>query len=157
VERESRKSPQRKFQGKLVYEGFGFPVALINVPMARARGAWTPDVNFNALSGALLEALARKPARLTGREVRFIRHSLSMTLEKFARRFGVTHPAVIKWERSGNRPTVMAWAVEKDIRLEALRSASRVASSGFLKAYRDLETQPAAKSGRVQLDVMKAM
>ena len=148
---------ERKSQEMFVYEGFGFPVALLNVPMVRVRGAWTPDVDFNALSRRLLKALARKTVRLTGQEVRFIRHSLSMTLEQFARRFGVTHPAVIKWERSGNRPTAMAWAVEKDIRLQALRSASALAPSAFLKAYQALEDRPAAKSTRVQLDVLKAV
>ncbi len=148
---------QRKSQGMFVYKGFGFPVALLNVPMVQVRGAWTPDVDFNALSHRLLQALSRKPARLTGREVRFIRHSLSMTLEQFAHRFGVTHPAVIKWESAGNRPTVMAWAVEKDIRLEALRSTSAVLPSGFLKTYLELRDKPTARPVRLRLNVMKAV
>jgi hypothetical protein len=148
---------ERKSQGMFVYGGFGFPVALLNVPMVRVRGAWTPDVDFNALSHRLLQALSRKPARLTGHEIRFIRHSLSMTLEQFAHRFGVTHPGVIKWERSGNRPTVMAWAVEKDIRLEALRSSSPTPPAGFLKAYQELKVRPAAKSVRVRLEITKAV
>jgi DNA-binding transcriptional regulator YiaG len=148
---------ERKSQDMFVYGGFGFPVALLNVPMVRVRGPWTPDVNFNALSRPLLDALAKKPARLTGHEIRFIRHSLSMTLQQFARRFGVTHPAVIKWESARNRPTVMAWAVEKDIRLEALRSSAGVLPSGFLKAYQALKDTPAARPVRVRLDVMKAV
>jgi len=125
---------ERKCQEFFVYEGFGFPVVLLNVPMVRVRGEWTLDVDYNDLSRRLLEALARKPARLSGNEVRFTRHSLSMTLEHFAARFGVTHPAVIKWERAGNRSTSMSWAVEKDIRLEILRSLSRVKPSQFVEA-----------------------
>ncbi|MBI4566686.1 MAG: hypothetical protein HY716_18570 [Planctomycetes bacterium] len=143
----------RKRQEMLVYEGFGFPVVLVHVPMVRVRGAWTPDVDYNKLTNRLLKALARKPARLTGNEVRFIRHSVSMTLEQFARRFGVTHPAVIKWERAGNRPTVMAWAVEKDIRLEILRSRSDLEPKEFMSAYADLRDEAAARPERIRLEV----
>ena len=147
------KTLDRKRQEMFVYEGFGFPVVLMHVPMVHVRGAWTPDVDFNKLSDRLLEALARKPARLTGNEVRFIRHSVSMTLVQFARRFGVTHPAVIKWERSCNRPTVMTWAVEKDIRLEILRSRSELEPKEFMAAYAELEEEAAARPERIRLEV----
>lgn len=144
---------ERKRQETFVYEGFGFPVVLVNVPMVRVRDAWTPDVNLNKLSDRLLEALARKPARLTGNEVRFIRHSLSMTLEQLARRLCVTHPAVIKWERAENRPTVMAWAIEKDLRLEILRTRSGFEPREFLEAYTKLEEQAIGRPERVRLEV----
>jgi len=121
--------------------------------MVRVRNAWTPDVNLNKLSDQLLEALARKPARLTGNEVRFIRHSLSMTLEQLAQRLGVTHPAVIKWERAGNRPTVMAWAIEKDLRLEILRTRLRFGPREFLQAYTRLEEEAIGRPERVRLEV----
>ncbi len=146
---------ERKRLDSFLYEGFGPPVVLLNVPMVRVRGAWTPDVDYNQLSRQLLAALASKPARLTGNEIHFIRHALAMTLERFARRFGVTHPAVIKWERQGNRPTAMTWAVEKDIRLEALRSLSEVKPARFLKAYGALAERPAARVARVCLDLLK--
>ncbi len=144
---------ERKHQDMFVYQGFGFPVALLHVPMVRVRGAWTPDIDFNKLSGLLLEALARKSARLTGSEVRFIRQSLAMNLEQFAQRFGVTHPAVIKWEKSGERPTAMAWAVEKDIRLEILRSSPALKPREFMTAYTELEHEASAKPERIRLEV----
>lgn len=144
---------ERRHRDLFVYEGFGFPVALLHVPMVRVRGTWTPDVDFNILSGRLLEALARKPARLTGNEVSFIRQSLTMTLDQFAQRFGVTHPAVIKWERSGNRPTAMTWAIEKDIRLETLRSRSKLKPREFMAAYTDLEVEAAAPPKRIRIEV----
>lgn len=138
------------------YDGLGPPVLLRNVPMVRVRGVWTPDVDYNQLSRRLLAALVDKRARLTGDEVRFIRHTLALTLEQFARRFGVTHPAVMKWERQGNRPTAMAWAVEKDIRLEALRSLSDVQPARFLEAYSTLAEKPSEKENPVVLDLQPA-
>ncbi len=142
---------ERKRQSVFEYHGFGFPVVLSNVPMVQVRGVWTPDVNFNELEKKLLAALACKPVRLTGNEVRFIRHSLSMTLEQFAERFGVTHPAVLKWEAAKNRPTKMTWAVEKDIRLEILSSLSSVRPSRFVEVYEDLNKEPSSKPERVRL------
>src|SRR5439155_602095 len=111
---------KRKMSARVVYHGFGFPVILQNVPMVHLRGAWTPDVNYDHLQRALLRALAAKPARLSGREVRFIRLADAMTLQQFAKRFGVTHPAVLKWERAGRRSTGMGWSTEKDIRLDVI-------------------------------------
>jgi DNA-binding transcriptional regulator YiaG len=134
---------ERKRQKVFVYEGFGFPVELRNVRMVLVRGAWTPDVDFNRLSAMLLAALAHKPARLTGDEVRFIRMSLSMSLVEFASRFAVSHPAVMKWERSGSQATAMAWATEKDVRLELLRRV-RVKPTAFVDAYGELtQSKPA--------------
>lgn len=150
-----RKTLTRKRLEVFVYRGFGFPVALLHVPMVRVRGVWTPDVDYNELSDRLLAVLARKPTRLTGNEIRFIRHSLAMTLEQFARRFAVTHPAVIKWERAGNRPTVMTWPVEKDIRLAVLRSCAHLRPSEFMKAYADLEQVATRRPARVRLEISR--
>jgi DNA-binding transcriptional regulator YiaG len=123
--------------------------------MVHVRGHWTPDVDFNVLSRRVLEALAEKPSRLTGVEVRFIRQSMSMTLEGFARRFGVTHPAVLKWEGRRNEPTAMSWAIEKDIRLEVLRSFESTKPTDFVAAYRELSTAPAARPARIRLDLKR--
>ena len=40
-----------------------------------------------------------------------------MTLQEFAKRFCVSHVAVIKWERANRVATAMNWTTEKDIRL----------------------------------------
>lgn len=146
------KKQPRKTQKEFVYQGFGFPVVLLEVPMVRVRGQWTPDVNYEALSRRLLVALASKPARLTGNEIHFIRHSLGMTLKEFAGRFGgVSHPAVIKWEQAGDAPTTMNWAVEKDVRLEVLRSATKTSPGAFVEAYEAMVKEPAAKPTRPRL------
>lgn len=143
---------KRKMSTRVVYHGFGFPVTLHHVPMVYLRGAWTPDVNYEHLQRALLRALAEKPARLSGREVRFIRLAAGMTLQQFAKRFGVTHPAVLKWERAGIRSTGMGWSTEKDIRLDVISRFEKKADR-FYRVYRDLESQPTRKSVPLALDV----
>lgn len=79
--------PDKKVEKRFVYEGFGFPVVFRNVPMAKVRGVWTPQVDYNKLARDVALALARKPARLTGSEIRYIRLFFEMTLESFGRRF----------------------------------------------------------------------
>ena len=148
------KKLERKRINRFVYRGFGFPVVLrMNVPLVKVRGAWTLDLNLNELSLRVLELLALGHARLTGKQVKFIRHALSMTLEQFGSRFGVSHPAVIKWERAADKPTAMTWAVEKDIRLEVLHSLSGVKATKFVEAYSALSEEPAAKAEKVELAI----
>jgi DNA-binding transcriptional regulator YiaG len=143
---------ERKRQRTFNYEGFGFPVILVNVPMVRSRGVWTPDIDYRKLARRVLRALASKPARLAGDEVRFIRHSMDMTLEQFAQRFGVTHPAVVQWEQSGRGPTRMAWALEKDIRLEVVRSQLDASASRFVEAYETLAQARPDKNVPLRVD-----
>src|SRR5258708_23813520 len=134
---------ERKRQPSFVYEGFGFPVVLLNVPMVRSRGVWTPDIDYQKLARNVLRRLALHPTRLTGQEIRFIRHSMDLTLEEFAHRFGVTHPAVVQWEQCGAKATRMAWALEKDIRLEIIRSQPAPSAARFVEAYEELaEARP---------------
>ncbi|MFC1611551.1 hypothetical protein ACFL6C_11385 [Myxococcota bacterium] len=143
---------EKRTQKRFVYEGFGFPVVLRNVPMVKVRGVWTPKVDFNQLARSVLEALALHPARLSGHEVKFVRHFFEMTLDKFAERFGVSHPAVLKWERTADAPAKMSWGTEKDLRLFILdelgAKAQRLAAT-----YRKLARPVGTKSRRITMDL----
>jgi transcriptional regulator with XRE-family HTH domain len=108
---------KKKIQNKFVDYGCGFPVLLRHVPMVEYQGMWTPCINYNELEKAVLLMLCYKPTKLTGNEIRFIRLYFEMTLQIFAKRFGVRHPTVIKWENFKDDPTNMMLGTEKDIRL----------------------------------------
>ncbi|KXK07126.1 MAG: hypothetical protein UZ03_NOB001000321 [Nitrospira sp. OLB3] len=114
-------------QKEFIDTGFGFPIHLINVPMVKVRGTWTPHINFNELAHVVLRALPRKASRLTGNEIKFIRTHFEMPLQTFAKRFCVTHVAVLKWEKAKNQPTAMSWTTEKDIRLFVLSKLAELA------------------------------
>ena len=86
-----------------IYKGLGFPIRLINVPMKKIFGEWAIDINFNALQIVVLNILARKPTVLTGKELRFIIDYLEMSSRDFAKLFGVSHAAVLKWEKEEAR------------------------------------------------------
>lgn len=128
-----------KIQAEFIDHGFGFPVRLLNVPMTKIRGVWTPKINYTELSKLVLKGLALKSARLTGNEIKFIRLSFELTLEEFAKRFDVSHPAVIKWEKNEDSPTNIQWSTEKDIRLFIYKNLSQEI---FLELYNRLEEKP---------------
>lgn len=145
---------ETKIQKEFVDTGLGFPVRLRNAPMVKVRGTWTPKINYNHLAEAVLHSLAFKPSRLTGSEIKFIRTHFEMTLQEFAKRFCVTHVAVIKWERSKDQPTVMTWTTEKDVRLFIL-SKLRVKAVLIAQLYSKLESVPAEKPAPLDVDAEK--
>lgn len=143
---------EKKIQKSFVDHGLGFPVKLCNVPMVKVRGVWTPDIDYNRLSLAVLKALCEKQTRLAGNEIRFIRLHFEMTLQEFAKRFSVSHVAVIKWEWMNNLATAMNWSTEKDIRLYLLSKISNK-SDALAALYQRLETKKEDKNIPLQLDL----
>jgi hypothetical protein len=145
---------ETKIQKELIDTGFGFPVRLSNVPMIKVRGVWTANINYNELALVVLRALAHKESRLSGNEIKFIRMHFEMTLQDFATRFCVTHVAVMKWEKTASRQTVMNWTTEKDIRLFVLtRLQAKVQE--FASLYKELQALPEGKSEPIHLDAKK--
>jgi transcriptional regulator with XRE-family HTH domain len=134
--------------------GFGFPVTLLHVPVIEIRGEWVPNVNQRELQERVIEALVLKPSRLSGGEVRFIRLFSKMTLVQFAERFDVTHPAVLKWERSKNFATGMSWTTEKDVRLFAFSKLSPKAKE-FVLVYEQLAEVVSEKVQAIKIDCEK--
>lgn len=145
---------KKKIQKTYQDHGFGFPVTLLNVPMIEARGEWVPDINQKKLQEMLIEALVSKHSRLSGSEVRYIRLFSEMNLEQFAERFDVTHPAVLKWERSKNQATGMSWTTEKDIRLFALNRLQPKAKQ-FVIVYEQLAHVAVLRPEAIKIDLDK--
>jgi DNA-binding transcriptional regulator YiaG len=124
-----------------IYEGLGFPIKLINVPMRKVLGEWCIDVNMNKLMLVVLEALIRKPSPLTGDELRFIRSYLDMTTMEFGKTFGVSHVAVLKWENEKNR---VSPALEFFIRLYIL-DYLKAKDKEFRALYKELSLEQLSK------------
>jgi DNA-binding transcriptional regulator YiaG len=82
-----------------VYEGLGFPVKLIDTPMKKVFGEWVIDIDMNALQMFVFKSLIHKPYPLTGKEMRFMRKFMGMSTMEFGENLGVSHAAVVKWEK----------------------------------------------------------
>lgn len=130
---------------RFVYEGLGFPVVLMHVPLVKKRGTWTPAINYNKLQKEVLLALAHKPVALTGNEIHFIRAYFEMTLESFGRHFGVTHAAVLTWEKMGDKPGKINPTTELCIRLLILEKL-KMNNQVFRDAFREFDIEGIVKA-----------
>ncbi len=141
-----------KIKKKFAYHGAGYEVTLRDVPMIRIDGEWVLNINPNNVDRLIFNDLPHSESRLTGNQVRFIREFSDMTYVAFAERFGVSHPAVKKWENAEDQPTNMAWSTEKDIRLFVL-SQSNPDGDTFQKCYVDLAKEPTAPYTPIHIDI----
>lgn len=139
----------KKMCEHFIYEGLGFPIHLINVTMLKTRGEWTPDIDYNILQKVVLIALAGKPSSLTGNEIKFIRKYFKKTLEAFGLEFGVTHVAVIDWEKKENNPIKINPATEKCIRLFIIDSL-HLGDHEFRESYHDVDIQRLAEQQKAK-------
>lgn len=140
-----------KVQKKYTDHSLGFPVILLNAPMVQTRGEWALNINYNRYQEVVLNLLAYKPAKLTGSEVQFIRKHFQMTVRDFAERFSIKHPAVIKWEKTKDKSTKMAWTTEKDIRLFILDELNRRAIE-LHKLYKALVEEAVEPKNPIRVD-----
>ncbi|MBI2646668.1 MAG: hypothetical protein HYW85_06560 [Deltaproteobacteria bacterium] len=145
---------EKKILRVFIDHGFGFPVKLLNVPMIKVRGNWTPNINYNRLAELVLEELSWKQSNLTGNEIKFIRQYFGKTLQTFAKRFYVTHAGVIKWEKNKAKATDMTWTTEKDIRLFVLSNLD-ASPKEIAELYEKLESYPPKVSIELALDITK--
>ena len=126
---------KRKVEKELLYYGLGFPVVISNVPMVEVRGDWAPDIDLNMLQKVVLRFLAHYPSALTGDHIRFIRSWLELTQAEFGKLFGVTHTAVVKWEKAREKSAKIALTTEREIRMVILDHLLKKAED-FRNAYR---------------------
>lgn len=132
---------------RFLYEGLGFPIVLINVPLVKKRDVWTPAIDYNKLQKKVLLALAHKPGALTGNEVHYIRAYFELTLENFGKHFGVTHVAVLMWEKVGDKPGKINPTTELCIRLfilERLKMSNQV----FRNVFREFDIEGIVKANK---------
>lgn len=137
---EEWKMKNRKIE-TFVYEGLGFPITLIKVPMKKVFGEWILDIDMTQLQLVAFRALAFKPTRLTRHELQFIRKFLVMTTVDFGRAFGVSHVSVVKWENGQRR---ISPSTEFCIRLYMLNHL-RAKDKEFRNLYNEVSLEKLSK------------
>jgi DNA-binding XRE family transcriptional regulator len=125
------------------FNGFGFPVVLVGVPVRVEFGDEILDVDFNALGNRVFAALLTKPGRLSGAEVKFLRQSLDMTQEQFAKIMKVERSLISKWEKQDLKAKGMSSHIEIFLRLKLAKMRDQ-------NIDRDFDViEPAAATGGV--------
>jgi DNA-binding transcriptional regulator YiaG len=83
----------------IIYEDFGFPITLVDVPIKLVMGEEILDIDMHKLEISVLKHLIFKATPLTGSQLRFIRKFLRLSTTDFAKKLGVTHPTILSWEK----------------------------------------------------------
>ena len=81
-------------------------VELKNVPMTRFEGhgeAIHADTQAEIEKRVARELILQK-IRLRGREVEYLRGIFGLSMRQFAEKLGLTHVAILKWEKAANKP-----------------------------------------------------
>lgn len=123
-----------------IYEGLGFPILMVNVPMKKVLGEWVMNINFAQLQRVAMLALAKKNVPLSGKEIRSIRHFLNMSTHKFAAELGVSHVAILNWESEERK---MNADTEIRLRLYVLNHL-KVTDKEFRKTYNQFDRKSLA-------------
>lgn len=127
--------------------GLGIPVKLVNAPLKKIAGEWILDLNMELLQRVVLEAIIHKPTLLSGKEIRYIRKYVYLSMEEFGKVFGVSHVAVSKWENSRNG---ISPALDVCIRLYIMEHL-QVKDIEFRQLYRDLNLCKLTKNKNVKI------
>lgn len=120
---------------KYIYQGFGFPVVLSNIPAKKIRGEWVPFINFVELANHVLSVLCFIKEPLTGNQVFFIRNQIRLTGQQLAELLGVTQAAVSKWEKKKNEVAKIEPAIELCLRFIALEYLEEGSSDQLRKLF----------------------
>lgn len=75
-------------------------VRFSRVPMRRSKSGPVVDLRPLALERLAARAFVNSQTPIRGSEVRVLRMALDLSLEKFARKLGLTSGAVFRWEKS---------------------------------------------------------
>ena len=126
------------------YDELGFRIFLLNAPMLTLPdGSRCPAPNMKKLQEKAFSALAKKPSRLSGAEVRFIRKHMRLTQFEFANWLNMAnHSVVSQWESKGELLSGMDYNTEILLRLlmETLISKKSTLSLSKIEKLRGLSS-----------------
>jgi len=104
------------------FNHLGFPIKLMDWPHVKINGELIPDVDYEKLEELVFKLLPLKPTRLSGAEIKFIRHHLEMTQEKFAKWLvdETDDSTITVWEKADLNPTKMSKSMERSLRMQLI-------------------------------------
>ncbi len=105
-------------------------------------------IDYSKLQKEVILALSHKPVALTGYEVHFIRTYFELTLENFGKQFGVTHVAVLTWEKMKNKPAKINLITELCLRLFILEKLG-INNQIFRETFREFDFEAIAKENKM--------
>lgn len=137
----------------IIYNDFGFPITLVDVPIKMVMGEEILDIDMYKLQVSVLRYLIFKPTPLSGPQIHFIRKFLKLSSKEFAQKLGLTHPTILSWEKE--QATIPTTA-DMCIRIEVLKAIQGDEIITFVNRVttESLATHKEEKEDIIQIDQM---
>jgi len=120
----------------------GFPITILNPTFKVRAGQKTLDLSLEMLSKLAFDAVIKKPGRLTGGEIKFIRGFLGQNQSEFGDLMGLKgHSQVSKWEKKPEETTKMSVHQEYTIRILALRMINQKPTVEVIDMFASLKEE----------------
>ncbi len=105
------------------FNHLGFSIKLIDWPHLKIDGELIPDVDYQLLELLVFRQLPMKPSKLTGSEIKFLRHHLGKTQAEFSKWLNndSSVPTISNWEKFDLLPTKMSADTEVMLRLNIMK------------------------------------
>lgn len=105
----------KRVMKKYIFNGFGFPVELSNVPIIEVMGDEAPYIKYNMLSEIVLrEIIFNVNIKITGNHIKFIRQSLNKSLREFSNDLELSHEKLRRIEDKHKHDDISSYIIESD-------------------------------------------
>ncbi len=84
---------------KVVKGYYGLEYVTVVLPVGSSKHGDVIVVDFGEVEVKVARLLIEKRVPLRGKEIKFLRKAIGLSLEKFGAELGVSAPAILKWER----------------------------------------------------------
>jgi DNA-binding transcriptional regulator YiaG len=144
----------RKVVENYSYTELGFPITLSQVEMIKVGDEYHPVIDVKKVAAEALASFSAPDSVITGNQLYFIRVSFQMDEKKFAKLIKSTDKEIVNWEKSADKPVMMAPEIENALKQSIRHKVANKENNdpNKLVATKGLFQQPAKKTPRPAAD-----
>ncbi len=142
---------KRKME-KFVFNAFGFPVLLHDVPIGETEGGEEfLDINMKILEEAVVKTLIKSSIVLTGAMLKFLRTFLKLSLRDLGNEIDVPHTSLKLWENNFDKKSGLELNQEKMLKHLVLLHLQTIEQKEFSKCIFDISSHPNLENGPLEI------
>jgi DNA-binding transcriptional regulator YiaG len=142
----------KKRINEFIFEAFGFPVLLRDVPVGEAdSGEEFLDINMKVLEEVVAKSLITSSITLTGVTLKFLRGFLGLSLRDLGSEIEVPHTSLKLWEDNQDKKTGLDENQEKRLKYLVLLKVHTNEQKEFSKCLFDSKASRQNQEGPLQI------
>lgn len=142
----------KKKMERFIFEAFGFPVLLHDVPISETEGGEEfLDINMKILEEAVAKTLIKSTQKLTGAKLKFLRHFLNLSLRNLGNELDVPHTSLKLWEDCSEKETGLELNQENRLKYLVLMHLQTIEQREFSKKIFGTPVQHTLHDGPLEI------